>query len=131
MAGGPANLPDWWEMHAEEGYMDALRGEEIFYGDLDPATGAAYAERLLHQSVAVGLHPLEQAAWHDLPSSYVVCDRDPAFPSEVQAMMAGRLQRTHHMDSGHSPFLSRPAELAELIRDEVALFLSGGKELRG
>jgi pimeloyl-ACP methyl ester carboxylesterase len=115
-------IPEWWDMHPEEGYVDARRAEEIFYGDLPPEHAADYAARLTHQSLASGAQPLSDAAWKYVPSSYVVCDLDAGLPPATQEEMARRTRRVHHLAAGHSPFLSRPAELAELIRADVADF---------
>jgi hypothetical protein len=29
-------IPDWWDIHEEEGYLDALHPEDVFWGDLTP-----------------------------------------------------------------------------------------------
>jgi hypothetical protein len=34
--------------------------------------------------------------------------------------MAGRAHRTWRLDAGHSPSLSRPAEIAGILREEMA-----------
>ena len=61
----------------------------------------------------------QTAAWKTIPSTYIVCDRDNAIPPAGQEFFASRLQRVHHLDAGHGPFLSRPDELATLIRAEL------------
>ncbi|MEV4241596.1 alpha/beta hydrolase [Nocardia sp. NPDC049737] len=119
-AGG--GVPEWWDVHPDEGYVDARRAEEIFYGDLPAPSATEYAARLTHQSLASGAQPLTDAAWKYVPTSYVVCDLDASLPPAAQDEMAQRTGRVHHLAAGHSPFLSRPAELAELIRADVADF---------
>jgi pimeloyl-ACP methyl ester carboxylesterase len=114
--------PDWWDVHADEGYMDALRAEETFYSDLAPAEAAAFTSRLTHQSLASGAQPLTDAAWKHVPCSYVVCDLDAALPPPAQEAMALRAGRARHLAAGHSPFASRPAELAAIIRADAAAF---------
>jgi hypothetical protein len=47
-----------------EGYLDPLRPEEVFFGDLDGATTRAAVARLGHQSWLAINHPLTRAA-HD------------------------------------------------------------------
>ena len=115
--------PDWWDLHPEEGYVDALRPKEIFYHDVEPATAAKCGALLAHHSLAAMGQPLTEAAWRHLPSSYVVCDQDRAIPPAAQEAMATRTGTVHHLPSSHSPFLSRPAELAELIRRQTTAFL--------
>jgi hypothetical protein len=45
----------------------------------------------------------------------VVCEQDNAIPAFAQEAMAARAGTVHRLDSGHSPFLSRPDEIAELL----------------
>lgn len=56
-----------------------------------------------------------------LERHYIECLQDQALPlgvqREMQAAVPGAI--VHQLDSGHSPFLSRPDELAEML-DEIA-----------
>ncbi|MEO3748104.1 alpha/beta hydrolase [Plantactinospora sp. B5E13] len=122
-AGGVA--PPWWEVHEDAdltggGHLKALRPREIFYGDVDPEIAAQAIARLGLQSWASTQQPVTRAAWHTIPSTYVVCEADNALPPFAQEMMAKRAERVLRMNSSHSPFLSRPAELAALVRAELA-----------
>ncbi|MGH3857734.1 MAG: alpha/beta hydrolase [Pseudonocardiaceae bacterium] len=110
--------PDWWQMHESDGYIDALRPEEIFYTDLDPSTAREASTQLSHQSLRSMTQALTRAAWHNIPSTYIVCERDAAIPVAAQLSMAHRAQRVRRMDTAHSPLLSRPAELAALLLAE-------------
>ncbi|MFC4943544.1 alpha/beta hydrolase [Pseudonocardia sp. GCM10023141] len=116
--GGSA--PDWWDMHEEQGYVDTLRPEEIFYGGVDAATVADAIGKLRHQGLAAFAQPQTAAAWHDIPSTYVVCEQDNAIPAVAQEAMAKRSDRVVRMDTSHSPFLTRPAELAAIIREQFS-----------
>jgi len=52
----------------------------------------------------------------DLPRSFIVCEQDQSMPRWLADTVARRLgveQLT--IDASHSPFLSRPRELAELL----------------
>ncbi|MCD7444714.1 alpha/beta hydrolase [Streptomyces lincolnensis] len=64
--------------------------------------------------------PLAEAAWRTVPSTYVLCEDDVAIPLSLQEEMAKHAQRVRRLRSSHSPFLSRPAELARLLRDAIA-----------
>ena len=59
---------------------------------------------------------MRSVAWRDVPSTYVICDRDNAIPVPAQEAMAARADTTHRLDSDHSPFLTDPDAVAELIR---------------
>jgi pimeloyl-ACP methyl ester carboxylesterase len=111
---------DWWDVHEAEGYVDALRPAEVFFGDVDEATARAAAARLGHQSLPAFTQPLTRAAWHTIPSTYVVCEKDVAIPPPAQEAMAQRAGQVLRLPTSHSPFLSRPADVASILRTEVA-----------
>jgi pimeloyl-ACP methyl ester carboxylesterase len=112
--------PDWWDVHAAEGYVDALRPLEIFYADVDEAIARDAIMRLGHQSLVALGQRVTRAAWRTVPSTYVVCEHDRALPVEAQDAMARRAGRVLRIPSSHSPFLSRPAQLAGILRAELA-----------
>jgi pimeloyl-ACP methyl ester carboxylesterase len=111
---------DWQQVDESNGAIAVRGATEIFYGDVDPALVADALPRLGYQSVAAFQQPLTRAAWHTVPSTYVVCENDRAIPLVAQEAMAGRAKRVVRMPTSHSPFLSRPGELAELLAAELA-----------
>jgi pimeloyl-ACP methyl ester carboxylesterase len=111
---------EWWRVHDTEGYVDVVRGMDIFYNDVNAEDAEQATGALLLQSYASFVQPITQAAWHTIPSSYVIGERDAAIPVGAQEFMAGRAHRTWRLDAGHSPFLSRPAEMAGILREEMA-----------
>jgi hypothetical protein len=54
-------------------------------------------------------------AWRDIDSTYVVCTRDQAIATNAQRQMAARATEVIDWQTDHSPFLTRPAELADLL----------------
>lgn len=110
----------WWDVHADEGYVDARRPREFLYHDVDEGTACAAIGRLGHQALASLRQPLTRAAWRTIPSTYVVCERDRAISVSRQETMAQRAERVLRMPTSHSPFLSRPAQLAGVLRAELA-----------
>jgi pimeloyl-ACP methyl ester carboxylesterase len=108
----------WWQVSEDGKSITAGRPESVFYSDCDPEEAAAAAARLTPQSMSSCTTPLRAAAWQTVPATYVVADRDPELPQAVQEMMAtGKAQQLRHIDAAHSPFLSRPEELAALIAE--------------
>lgn len=112
--------PDWWDVHAAEGYVDVRRPLEIFYADVDEAVARDAIMRLGHQSLVAFGQRVTRAAWRTIPSTYVVCEQDKAVPVEAQEAMARRAGRVLRLSSSHAPFLSRPAQLAGILRAELA-----------
>jgi pimeloyl-ACP methyl ester carboxylesterase len=110
----------WWRVSPDGRSITPDRPESVFYSDCNEQEAAAAAARLTPQSMSSCTTPLRAAAWTTVPATYVVADRDPELPAAVQEMMAtGKARELRHIDSAHSPFLSRPRELAEII-GEVA-----------
>jgi len=102
---------------------DVIR--ETFYNDVDANTAAA-AIALLSTDTPAGISAEALAVtaprYGAVPHAYVVCTRDNVIPvalqrryvREVDAVSA-RPTAVTELDSSHSPFLSSPAILAEVI----------------
>jgi pimeloyl-ACP methyl ester carboxylesterase len=95
-------------------------GEPVFYNTTAPEAGRAAAARLRPQPKATFEQPVRSVAWRDVPSTYVICDRDNAIPVQAQEAMAARAGTTHRLDTDHSPFLNEPDAVVALIRDAAA-----------
>ena len=50
-----------------------------------------------------------------MPSTYIVCTDDQILSVSAQEQMAANANRTIRIDSDHSPFLSCPRTLAEVL----------------
>lgn len=108
-------LPDWIALDEAAGSHIPRDAERALYADCTPDVAAAATARLTSQSVAAIATPQTAAAWKELPSTYVVCTQDAAVPPAAQEAMAARAQTVEHLDASHSPFLSRPDEIAEIV----------------
>lgn len=108
--------PDWWEVAEDGTSVMPARAGEIFYNDLPEAAVAAASARLQPQSMASFKSPVRAAAWRAIPSTYVICERDNAIPVPAQEMLAQRAGSVRRLDASHSPFLSRPEAVVEIVR---------------
>ncbi|MFI5679081.1 alpha/beta fold hydrolase [Streptomyces cellulosae] len=99
--------------------------QEVFYGDVHDATAAAAISLLTPDgSAGIAGEPVTVTAqrYGTIPHTYLVCLQDKVVPvalqrrfvAEIDAVSA-RPTRVVELDTSHSPFLSRPAELAEEI----------------
>ncbi|MFE0630876.1 alpha/beta hydrolase [Streptomyces sp. NPDC058864] len=86
-----------------------------FYSDVDPQDADHATKQLVLQSARSFCEPLTTAAWKTVPSSYIITENDTALDSGFQEAMSARAERIYRLASGHSSFLSRPAQLAQLI----------------
>jgi pimeloyl-ACP methyl ester carboxylesterase len=118
-AAGGEPVP-WWRLSDDGTWMLPDGPEQVFYNDCTPEVAAASAARIQPQSLSACRQRLTAAAWETIPSTYIVADLDAGLPRVVQeGMAAGKAKRVVHVEAGHSPFLSRPAELAALIAECV------------
>ncbi len=92
---------------------------QLFYHDCDAATVAWAFDRLTPEVAGdTATTPVSVPRfWEaELPRSFIVCLQDRAQPRWLAAVTARRLGvEPLAIDASHSPFLSRPAELARLL----------------
>ena len=90
---------------------------EIFYPDASPEVAKWAVERLRAQSYAVFAETTPLEAWPDVDCRSIVCRDDRAInPDWVRSAARERLgTEAVEIDGGHSPFMTRPAELARMI----------------
>jgi len=105
-------------------YRTALR--EALYGDVDEATAGAAIALLGSDApnlIAIGATSLTADGWGRVPRTYVVCSRDRALPPATQqkfvedadAAFPGNPTSVVTVDASHSPFLSMPHVVADVI----------------
>ena len=95
--------------------VDPGRAVEFFYHDCAADVAAAASGQLRPMSMAAMGGVVGAPAWRDVPASYVVCTDDRAIPLALQRACAARVSDVREMPTSHSPFLSRPGELADLL----------------
>ncbi|MCL2554737.1 MAG: alpha/beta hydrolase [Actinomycetia bacterium] len=88
---------------------------ETFAQDCPPGIVREAADRLARQTLAVTGQPVRAAAWHDVPTTYLVCAEDRGTPAAAQRAFSRRADTAVEVASGHHPFLSRPQTVAELV----------------
>jgi len=90
---------------------------ETYYHDCEPGLAREAARHLKRQHWRVTQEKTPLAAWPHVPARYIVASRDRAIaPKYCRQIARAQLHvEPLEMDSGHSPFFSRPAELAEVL----------------
>ncbi|GII56277.1 hypothetical protein Pth03_46660 [Planotetraspora thailandica] len=112
----PPEPPDLWPVFGN--------AREVFYFDVRADWADEAVTRLQPQSRRVLYDRQTRAAWQTIPSALVLCDEDQVIPEFFQKQGEGVANLVRHLPGGHSPFLSRPRELADLI-NEIAQDLPG------
>jgi pimeloyl-ACP methyl ester carboxylesterase len=104
--------PDWWIIDGDIMTPDDPRA--VFYHDVEPQEAEWAIDRLRPISYLTVIQTLTAAAWHNVASTYIICDRDAAMGAG-QDLLAKRATHIRHLPSSHSPMLSMPSELTDLI----------------
>jgi pimeloyl-ACP methyl ester carboxylesterase len=108
--------PDWQIAEPDGRTLTVAGAQQVFYNTCPPEVADAAAARLRPHTIAAFVQTVRSVAWRDVPSTYVICDRDNAIPVAAQEAMAARAGTTQRLDSDHSPFLNDPGAVADLIR---------------
>ncbi|MFF1873549.1 alpha/beta hydrolase [Kitasatospora herbaricolor] len=86
-----------------------------FLQDCAPEVQLQAADHLARQSLRVTGQPVGAAAWQQVSSTYLVCAQDRGTPPRLQREFARRAGAVVELDTGHHPFLSRPAAVRDLL----------------
>jgi pimeloyl-ACP methyl ester carboxylesterase len=116
------SLMPWSRRRRQQGvgdHVEVTTPMTVFYNDVDAATARCAVAHLGYQSYASMSQRLTETAWRAIPSTYVICEADNALPVACQEAMASRADDVARLPTSHSPFLSRPAALAGLIRRSI------------
>jgi pimeloyl-ACP methyl ester carboxylesterase len=92
--------------------VDADGARVAFYADCDQAP----VDRLVPHPLDAFTTPVTEAAWNSASSTYVLCSQDQALHIDAQRFFATRCTITVELDASHSPMLSMPAGVAEILR---------------
>ena len=95
--------------------IDPAQATSSFYAQCPPLAAEAAIARLCPQPVATFVQPATVAAWHDRPSTYLLCSRDGAIHPFHQAAMAERCGEIVTLDADHSPFISATTAVVDVI----------------
>jgi len=87
----------------------------LFYNDCsDEVADWAVARLGPHPMASLGQTP-GAVAWRHKPSTYAVCTLDNIVHPDLQRILARRADRVVEWPTGHSPFLSRPDLVVDLL----------------
>jgi len=94
------------------------QGESLFYHDLDTDTAQHYAKKLKTTSTGTFASELTYESYRDIPAAYLICKQDRALSPEKQRAFADAagIELVEEIDTGHSPFLSKPELVEKFIR---------------
>jgi pimeloyl-ACP methyl ester carboxylesterase len=100
---------------------------DAFYADCDAATAQWAVDHLrLHNGIC-NATPVTRTSWRESESTYIVLTHDRAVPTFMQREFAKQASQTREMQTSHSPFLSRPDELADLLVEIIGSTVASRK----
>jgi pimeloyl-ACP methyl ester carboxylesterase len=114
---GTETPPPFLNFDPEAGTLSA-RPElfaETFVQDCPPDVARHAATLLAPQTLAVTHQPVRAAAWHTLPTTYIVCTEDRGTPVAAQRAFSRRADEAVEVTAGHHPFLSQPQTVADVV----------------
>ena len=98
--------------------LDPELAVPLFYGDCKPADVDRALSLLRPQPLAAMFQPVRAVAWRERPTTYVLCGADQAIPPALQQKLADRIPDVALVEwptASHSPFLSMPAAVVDLL----------------
>jgi hypothetical protein len=87
----------------------------LMFNRTSPALMTLAMDRMRPMRSTVPDAPVAEPAWISVPSSYVVCGDDRAVRPDAQRARAALVGASIELDADHSPFFSRPRDLAAFI----------------
>ncbi len=100
--------------------FDPSRAHEIFYADSDASTVAAIIPQLRSMVFDIGSFLGDPPPRPQAQTTYLVCANDGAVPVSAQRQMATVCDTLVEWPTDHSPFLTRPDALADLLLEVSA-----------
>jgi len=113
---GAENLADGEIPSEDDQVVGWGRARAGFYHDVDDEVARHAWERLRRQSFTVMTERTPLEVWPDVPSTYILATEDRAVGQEWSRRRAKEIGADLiEIEGSHSPFYSRPAELADIL----------------
>lgn len=98
-------------------FLDRTKFAESFAADVEPDTASFMADSQVPWGVDALSGAVTEPAWRTKPSYYLVASEDKMIPPPAQRAMAGRAKaKVTEVPGSHAIYVSKPAEIAEFIR---------------
>ncbi|KAH6951474.1 hypothetical protein HG530_013709 [Fusarium avenaceum] len=123
--------PPTWEADYENNLMKiSVDPIDMLYHDLPEEEAKKWVAKLTPSaltSCTTG-YEVSYEGWRDVPVWLIMTKEDRAFPFEAQKMLcrgaekSGAILTKREIDSGHSPMLSKPGEVVDLLLEAITIF---------
>jgi len=102
------------ERHGDYLILNPILAHAALYQDCKEKVAAWAVSQLTPQTIASFRSP-RSSFEADVPSRYILCTDDNALDPTLQKVMSHRCSEVVTLESDHSPFLSRPGTLTDLL----------------
>jgi hypothetical protein len=104
-----------------------LDPQHRFYQDLPPAEQDHWSSELRPHPAVAQLTPIDNLGYKYVSTTYLLCENDQGLPVQVQRDMVKAVEEDSFggkiellsCESGHSPFLSMPDRVVEVLEGFV------------
>ncbi len=115
---GRPNLAEAFVIHDDGSITLTPDGAaECLYNDCDQASIEWALAHLTPQPMVTFTQSPAVASWRTCPATYVVCDHDQGVHPDLQRLMAERCATSVAWPVDHSPFLSDPSRVVDLLAE--------------
>lgn len=104
-------------------WLEPVDNAKDNFSDLPANEGIAWAKQMPEHSTASFGGELTYAGYKDVPVSWLFTENDRTVTPETQEICIGIIEQAtgkkvdvKRLNSGHFPFLSRPDDVAQIIR---------------
>jgi pimeloyl-ACP methyl ester carboxylesterase len=98
-------------------FLDRAKFAASFAADVEPELSSFMADSQVPWGVEALSGAVTEPAWKTKPSYYLVATEDRMIPPPAQRAMAGRAKaQVTEVPGSHAVYVSKPAEIAELIQ---------------
>lgn len=111
------HVPPWWDVR--DGTVTVRQPHQVFFADVPARDADNATSRLRKHSLRAFTDELTTASWKSIPTTYIVCEQDQAIPPAAQVAMSASATAVLRLPGGHSPYLSRPSELATVVTTTI------------
>lgn len=109
------------DVQGRRAWADASLARQFMYADCDDETAENAIRRLRPQAQSPYSKPCSLDSYPSVPTTYIVCSQDrlvnPAWSREFA--ITGLGAELVELPGSHSPFMSRPVDLADILDEMI------------
>ncbi|KAI6087579.1 hypothetical protein F4821DRAFT_105678 [Hypoxylon rubiginosum] len=116
-------FPDWWNVTEDRQFITPIDPSNVFYADVNPPLAAKAVAALEPMPFQMAIDKSTYAPFNEaFEVGYIFMEKDQALDVSAQRGMFSQFPAgsfSASLDSSHSPFLSMPVTLADIIQDAI------------